>query len=262
MDIIVLIGIIIIIIILGITSYKSNSQTSNKNSGSSSSGAVILDSCALIDGRVVELAKLGFINQQLIVPNFIVLELQMLADGRDAHKRERARFGLQVIQELQSIDNVNTHIEKHDPDKPTVDEKLVALAKQFNAQLFTTDFNLNQVASIDGVKVLNVNELAHSLRPVVLPGEELEISITQAGTNREQGVGYLEDGTMIVVDGAIRDIGKRIKVHITKSHQTVAGKMLFAKKLATVASHNNVHANKQKDNDKRIKRFRAPRNHS
>lgn len=255
MDIIILIGIIIIIILLvvGRKGDRSIKTIDKKTTG----GAVILDSCALIDGRVVELAKLGFIHQQLVVPNFIILELQMLADGRDAHKRERARFGLQVVQQLQAIDGVDVHVEQLNPDKPTVDEKLVALAKQYEAQLFTTDYNLNQVASIDGVTVLNVNELAHSLRPVVLPGEELDISITQAGTNRDQGVGYLEDGTMIVVDGAIRDIGKRIKVHITKSHQTVAGKMLFAKKISSNSSDKPI--NNVPDNNSRVKRFKAPR---
>ncbi|MCU0667615.1 MAG: TRAM domain-containing protein [Patescibacteria group bacterium] len=236
MDYIIVIGIIIIILIL--VNGKKPKQINGAKT-KPTSGAVILDSCALIDGRVVELTKLGFISQQLVVPNFILQELQLLADGRDSHKRERARFGLQVVKQLQNIDTVDVRIEQYNPEKPTVDEKLVGLAKELDAQLFTTDYNLNQVASIDGVRVLNVNELAHSLRPVVLPGEELEISITQSGTNREQGVGYLEDGTMVVVDGAIRDIGKRIKVHITKSHQTVAGKMLFAKKLADHKTPNN-----------------------
>lgn len=192
--------------------------------------AVILDSCALIDGRVIALAKIGFLPKILIVPQFIVQELQLLADGRDSYKRERARFGLAIVQQLQSDAGLTVLIDQTVPDKKTTDEQLVALAKQTSAELFTTDFNLNQVATIEGVTVLNVNELAHALRPVALPGETVHVSILQAGSNRDQGVGYLDDGTMVVVDGAIKDIGKSIAVTINKSHQTVAGKMLFAVK--------------------------------
>lgn len=192
----------------------------------------LLDSCALIDGRIVELAKSGFIPGQLAVPDFIVGELQMLADGSDAHKRERARFGLEVVQQLQQEPAVSLKVERGRVEADSTDEKLVKLAKRLGADLYTTDFNLNQVASIEGVKVLNVNELAHALRPVALPGDVYEIKVLQVGSNREQGVGYLEDGTMIVIDNARKDIGKKIKVHITRTHQTVAGKMLFAQKVS------------------------------
>ncbi len=190
----------------------------------------LLDSCALIDGRIVELAKLGFMPPQLVVPEFIVAELQLLADGNDSHKRERARFGLEVVQQLQQEPGVTLKIERHVIPAKTTDDKLVKLAKKIGADLYTTDFNLNQVASIEGVRVLNVNELSHALRPVALPGEAFEVKVLQAGSNREQGVGYLEDGTMIVIDNARRDIGKKIRVRITRTHQTVAGKMLFAQK--------------------------------
>jgi uncharacterized protein YacL len=165
------------------------------------------------------------------VPEFIVKELQFLADGNDSHKRERSRYGLQVVQELQVLNNIEVTIDRYNPDKRTVDEKLVVLAKKQNADLYTTDYNLNQVANIEGVTVLNVNELAHALRPVVLPGEDMEVIIKQSGTNKDQGVGYLDDGTMVVVDNAVKDIGKSIKINVQKSHQTVAGKMLFAKKV-------------------------------
>lgn len=208
--------------------------------------AIIMDSCAVIDGRVTELAKLGFLHGNVIVPEFIVKELQLLADGRDSHKRERSRFGLQIIQELQALNNLTVTIDREDPDKVTVDEKLVALAKIRGADLYTTDYNLNQVASIEGVTVLNVNELAHALRPVTLPGEDLEIDIIQSGTNKDQGVGYLDDGTMVVVDGAIRDIGKKVKVSIQKSHQTVAGKMLFAKKVIPPSNQSNKPTNSKR----------------
>lgn len=193
----------------------------------------LLDSCALIDGRIVELVKAGFMQTRLMIPEFIVAELQLLADGADAHKRERARFGLEVVQQLQQEPGIKLEIERQRVIADSTDQKLVKLAKKLGADLCTTDFNLNQVASIEGVRVLNVNELAHALRPVALPGETFDIKILQVGSNREQGVGYLDDGTMVVVDNARGDIGKRIKVNITRTHQTVAGKMLFAQKITT-----------------------------
>lgn len=223
----IIIIILLIVAIYGI--FKSSVPTKKVIKGSSK--AVVLDSCALIDGRVVELAKLGFLPSNVIVPEFIVKELQFLADGNDSHKRERSRYGLQVVQELQVLNNIEVTIDRYNPDKRTVDEKLVVLAKKQNADLYTTDYNLNQVANIEGVTVLNVNELAHALRPVVLPGEDMEVVIKQSGTNKDQGVGYLDDGTMVVVDNAVKDIGKSIKINVQKSHQTVAGKMLFAKKV-------------------------------
>jgi uncharacterized protein YacL len=195
--------------------------------------ATVLDSCALIDGRIVELVRAGFISNNLIVPEFIVAELQLLADGSDSHKRERARFGLEVVRQLQAEPGVNLTINKIKIDEPTTDDKLVTLAKKIQADLYTTDFNLNQVANIKGVRVLNINELSQAMRPVALPGEGFEVKIIQGGSNKDQGVGYMEDGTMVVVDNAKRDIGKTIKVNITRTHQTVAGKMLFAEKVTT-----------------------------
>jgi uncharacterized protein YacL len=191
----------------------------------------LLDSCALIDGRIVELTKAGFVPFDLAVPEFIVAELQLLADGNDSHKRERARFGLEVVQQLQHEPGVDLQIERTKVQADTTDDKLVKLAKKIGADLYTTDFNLNQVASIEGVRVLNVNELSHALRPIALPGEDFEVKVLQAGSNREQGVGYLDDGTMIVIDNARKDIGKKIMVNITRTHQTIAGKMLFAQKV-------------------------------
>lgn len=191
----------------------------------------ILDSCALIDGRIIELAKAGFITSKLEVPEFILAELQLLADGNDSQKRERARFGLEVVQILQAEPTVNIEINHTKVEADNTDDKLVVLAKKIGADLFTTDFNLNQVASIKGVKVLNVNELAHSLRPTALPGEDIVIKVMQTGSNRDQGVGYLEDGTMVVIDNARQDIGRDVRIKVTKTHQTVAGKMLFAKKV-------------------------------
>jgi uncharacterized protein YacL len=223
---------IAIILLAGILIYKVKPTATR----SGKSRAVILDSCALIDGRVVELARAGFLPDRLLVPQFILAELQLLADGSDSHKRERARFGLEIVQQLQKEAGLHVEITREMISAKTTDEKLVLLAKKLGADLFTTDFNLNQVASIEGVKVLNINELSHAMRPVALPGEDFELKIVQAGSNRDQGVGYLEDGTMVVVDNARRDIGGSIKVKVTKSHQTVAGKMLFGQKIETVSN--------------------------
>jgi uncharacterized protein YacL len=190
---------------------------------------IILDSCALIDGRIVELVRTGFIADELIIPKFILSELQLLADGNDSHKRERARFGLEIAAELQEYVWARVSIsEQNFPGVVATDDKLVKLAKKLRGVLCTTDYNLNKVAAVEGIKTLNVNELSQSLRPVTLPGEELRVKIVQKGNNSEQGVGYLEDGTMIVVDGAARAIGSTIPVSVDRMHQTVAGKMVFA----------------------------------
>jgi uncharacterized protein YacL len=203
----------------------------------------LLDSCALIDGRIVELAQAGFVPNNLEVPQFIISELQLLADGSDSLKRERARYGLEIIQRLQQLSGISVNINQ-DPvlAEKLTDDKLVSLAQKLNADLYTTDFNLNQVASIKGVRVLNVNELSHALRPVVLPGEIVPLKIIQTGSSKDQGVGYLEDGTMVVVDGAKNAIGKTINIQISRSHQTVAGRMLFG---------NVVNSKGQKGNKKR-----------
>jgi uncharacterized protein YacL len=235
-----------VIIIIGLL--VAIKELPKKISKSSKERLVLLDSCALIDGRIIELAKAGFAPGQLAVPEFIVAELQLLADGNDSHKRERARFGLEVVQQLQGESNVSLHIERQHIEAKTTDEKLVKLAKKIGADLFTTDFNLNQVASIEGVRVLNINELAHALRPVALPGDSFEVKVLQVGQNRDQGVGYLEDGTMIVIDNARKDIGKKVRVHVTRTHQTIAGKMLFAQKVDRVAEHQPYRDSAPKDN--------------
>ncbi len=190
---------------------------------------VVLDSCALIDGRIVELARSGFVPENLIVPAIILSELQLLADGKDSHKRERARFGLDVVKELQSNKYSNVTIERDIvKDEVKTDDKLLKLTKNIGAELYTTDFNLAKLAEIEGVRVLNVNELAQQLRPVALPGEQIKVMIMQKGSNPKQGVGYLEDGTMVVIDGAAKHKGKLVDAEVTKIHQSVAGKMIFA----------------------------------
>lgn len=188
---------------------------------------IILDSCALIDGRIVDLVRTGFVSDELIIPKFILRELQLLADGKDAHKRERARFGLEVAAELQEYSWTNVRVDQSNIPGST-DDKLVKLAKKLHAVLCTTDYNLNKVASVESVRVLNINELAQTLRPVTLPGETVQVKIVQRGSNPEQGVGYLEDGTMIVVDGAAKSVGAKTTAIVDRMHQTVAGKMVFA----------------------------------
>ncbi|MGH7157890.1 MAG: PIN/TRAM domain-containing protein [Candidatus Saccharimonadales bacterium] len=188
---------------------------------------IILDSCALIDGRIAEVVRAGFVADQLVIPQFILNELQLLADGHDSHKRERARYGLDIAHELQdsapSVAVDRTAVLGADK----TDDKLLVLARKLGAELYTTDYNLSKVAAVEGVKVLNINELAQSLRPIALPGETLDIRILQKGSNRDQGVGYLDDGTMIVIEGGARLIGQVAPVVVTRMHQTVAGKMVF-----------------------------------
>lgn len=189
---------------------------------------IVLDSCALIDGRIVEVMQSGFIHEPVIVPKYVLRELQMLADGSDNHKRARARHGLEASDKLRQLLGDMYSVDESDIQAPTTDDRLVLLAKKRRAKLCTTDYNLNKVAGSEGITVLNVNELAHAMRPNMLPGEEQEVKILQKGEGRNQGVGYLEDGTMVVVENAAKHIGTKQFVVIERSLQTVAGKMSFA----------------------------------
>lgn len=196
----------------------------------SSKRAVILDSCALIDGRITDLAQAGFVPETIIIPAFILKELQMLADGSDSHKRERARYGLDVAKAVKDLAGVEVVIDRRSfESKRQTDDKLVALALLTGAQLYTTDFNLTKVAEVEGVQVLNVNELAQKLKQNVLPGETMTVKIIQKGSNQGQGVGYADDGTMVVVDHADRMMGQTIEVTVDRMIGTLAGKMIFAK---------------------------------
>lgn len=220
--------IIQIILLIFIAWFLISGKTEQMSRLFSKRRKIILDSCALIDGRIVEIVTSGFVADELIVPQFILNELQLLADGNDSHKRERARFGLDIAHQLQDAAPVKVTVDRTIFEAtPATDDKLVKLARKLDAQLYTTDYNLGKVAAIEGVKVLNVNELAQSLRPITLPGETLEIKIIQKGSNHNQGVGYLEDGTMIVVDGAAKHVNRTVPVTVTRMHQTVAGKMVF-----------------------------------
>lgn len=204
------------------------------NASNTSKKYVILDSSTIIDGRITEIATTGFLPGRIMIPQFITRELQLLADGNDSHKRERARFGLDIVARLQE-ENPDTIIggaEKGLKSK-TTDDKLIELAKNKNSYLCTNDFNLNKVAVIEGVTVLNVNQLANAVRTTALPGEQHTIKIIQKGSNRDQGVGYLDDGTMVVVSGAGRYIGKNADIIVTRMLQTDAGKMMFAKMVSS-----------------------------
>ena len=171
----------------------------------------------------------GFIPGALIVPRFVLAELQNIADSEDALRRGRGRRGLEILNEMRINESLQLEIIEEDPkDIKEVDHKLVFLAKKFKSNILTTDYNLNRVATIEGVKILNIIELANSIRAVVLPGEIMKVSVVQAGKEKDQGVGYLPDGTMIVVDGGDKLIGKNVDCEVTRIFQTVAGKMIFA----------------------------------
>lgn len=195
---------------------------------------VLLDTSALMDGRIIEVVKSGFVPEELLIPRFVIAELQLLADKADHLKRERARFGLQIIQDLQDSRYGNVSIISDDiKTEPGVDEKLVKLAVKKNALLFTTDYNLLKVAEIEGVRVLNINELSQNLRPTRIPGEHADIKIIGKGQERSQGVGYLEDGTLVVVENAARSQNKTLRVEFTRNLQTTAGRMMFARAVNT-----------------------------
>jgi rRNA-processing protein FCF1 len=184
----------------------------------------------LIDGRIVAVAKSGFIGEELVIPRSVIGELQFLADNADHDKRMRARFGLDVVTELQNIPQVDVSIlQDGSKAEEGVDERLLKLAKKNGGAICTIDYNLNKVAVVEGIAVLNVNELAQSLRMAHLPGERIHLDIVQKGQDSHQGVGYLGDGTMVVVEHANKHIGKNVEIEFIRSLQTAAGKMMFAR---------------------------------
>jgi uncharacterized protein YacL len=190
----------------------------------------ILDTSAIIDGRIADIAETGFLEGALVVPEFVLRELQMVADSQDGSKRQRGRRGLDVLQRMQSNSLLTIQIIEDDyPQIREVDLKLIELAKDIDAKIVTNDFNLNKVAHLHNVAVLNINDLANSLKPVVLPGEKMSILILKEGKEYNQGVGYLDDGTMVVVDHARRMIGRSVEISVTSVLQTASGKMIFGK---------------------------------
>ncbi len=190
----------------------------------------ILDTSVIIDGRISDIAETGFLDGVLVVPQFVLRELQMVADSSDSLKRNRGRRGLDILQRIQKTPTLDVRIVEDDfPAVRDVDMKLIELAKLYQCKIVTNDFNLNKVAQLHGVDVLNINELANALRPIVLPGEIMRVFIQREGKEHNQGVAYLEDGTMVVVDNAKRLINKTIDIGVTSVLQTTAGKMIFGK---------------------------------
>jgi uncharacterized protein YacL len=190
----------------------------------------ILDTSVIIDGRIADVCETGFLDGTLVVPQFVLRELQYIADSQDALKRNRGRKGLDILQRIKKGPEVRVVISEADyPDIKDVDMKLIELAKQIGGKIITNDFNLNKVAELRGVQVLNINVLANSLKPVVLPGEAMKVFILKEGKEQNQGVGYLDDGTMVVVDNAKRHIGRNIDITVTSVLQTTAGKMFFGR---------------------------------
>jgi uncharacterized protein YacL len=204
----------------------------------------ILDTSVIIDGRIADVAETGFLTGSLIIPQFILRELQQVADSPDSSKRQRGRRGLDMLNRLQNNSSLDIQIVETDfPSVREVDLKLIELGKQLDAVIVTNDFNLNKVSQLRGVSVLNINELANALKPVVLPGEAMRVFILKEGKEYNQGVAYLDDGTMVVVDNARRLIGKNADISVTSVLQTTAGKMIFGRlwEEAENGAHNDVH---------------------
>jgi rRNA-processing protein FCF1 len=191
---------------------------------------ILVDTSVLIDGRIIAVAKSGFIGDTLVIPRSVIGELQFLADNADHDKRSRARYGLDVVSELQNMAHMDVEIlQDGSKAEEGVDERLLNLAKKHSAAVCTIDYNLNKVAVVEGITVLNVNELAQSLRMAYLPGEKMLLELVQKGQDAHQGVGYLTDGTMVVVENASKHVGQTIEIEFIRSLQTAAGKMMFAK---------------------------------
>ncbi len=191
---------------------------------------MILDTSVIIDGRIADICDTAFVGGTLVIPQFILKELQLVADSSDALKRQRGRRGLEVLDHVQKSSQVATVISQMDfPDIKDVDSKLIQLAKHLDAKIVTNDFNLNKIAQLQGISVLNINELANALKPVVLPGETLKVFILKEGKEKDQGVAYLDDGTMVVVDNSRRMIGQNIEITVTSVLQTTVGKMIFGR---------------------------------
>jgi uncharacterized protein YacL len=190
----------------------------------------LLDTSVLIDGRIADICETHFVDGRIVVPQFVLHELQLVADSGDVLKRQRGRRGLEVLQRIQKMPGIDVRILDDEPMlSEDVDHKLVELARRLEAKIVTNDFNLNKVATVQGLTVLNVNQLANALKPAVLPGEPMRVLILKEGKEANQGVAYLDDGTMVVVDGARRLLNKSVDVIVTSVHQTTAGKMIFGR---------------------------------
>ena len=200
-----------------------------KGVGQKTQDIKLLDTSVIIDGRIADICETKFLSGILVVPNFILLELQAVADSADDLKRVRGRRGMEILQRIQENSTIPVRIYDNDfPDIKETDAKIVHLAKELKAKILTTDFNLNKIAAIQGVTVLNINDLSHSLKPVVLPGERMTVFLVREGKERSQGIGYLDDGTMVVVEDGKHLLGKRVDAQVNSILQTSAGRMIFA----------------------------------
>lgn len=209
---------------------KAGSSKDKKGKAVSKADPKVLDTSVIIDGRIFDICQTGFVEGTLVIPNFVLEELRHIADSSDGLKRNRGRRGLDILNKIQKELSIDVQIyEKDFPDIAEVDSKLLKLAQVLNGKVITNDYNLNKVAEFQGVPVLNINELANAVKPVVLPGEEMRIQIIKDGKESGQGIAYLDDGTMIVVEGGRRHIGETKDVVVTSVLQTAAGRMIFAK---------------------------------
>lgn len=190
---------------------------------------IYVDTSVLIDGRILNVARSGFLDGDLIILKSVLRELQLLADGKDSDKRNRARAGLDVVAELERVININTEIFNDGEEYKKVDEELLKFAKETKSAILTLDYNLIKVAEAEKIETLNINDLALAVRNEFLPGEKIKLKITEKGSNRGQGVGHLNDGTMVVVDNAANKVGREVTVEFVKFYETAAGKMIFAK---------------------------------
>lgn len=220
----------VLLVIAAETTYLVGTQTIKRSRAKKQHAPIFVDTSVLIDGRIISIAESGFITSTLLIPRSVVGELQFLADNADTEKRSRARHGLDIVKELQAIDTVVVEI-FNDGTKAEegVDNRLLKLAKEYNGAICTIDFNLNKVAQVEGIKVLNVNDLAKTLRMAYLPGEKIKLELTQKGNDQHQAVGHLDDGTMVVVEHAHSKIGQIVEIEFIRGLQTAAGKMMFAR---------------------------------
>lgn len=208
---------------------RIDGEIPNKEERRSVGDAIILDTSCIIDGRVLDVAKTGFLNGLVFVPNFVLVELQQVADSSDDIKRKRGRRGFEIINELKKIDGMKLEVWDKELSGKSVDDKLVRLGKIIHGRILTCDFNLNKVASLSGVKVLNFNDLTNALRQLPIPGEKMTVHIINKGKDEDQGVGYLQDGTMVVVKGASSLVGREVDVEVSKIIQGSAGRIIFGK---------------------------------
>lgn len=236
-----------LLVILAETSYlafrMSRKTTTNK-------GDILLDTSVLIDGRILAIARSGLVSSRLIVTRSVIRELQFMADKADHDKRERARYGLEVIEKLQELPNTSIVVsEDGEVSEHGVDEQLINVAQKSGAKLCTIDYNLNKAARVQAVEIVNINELAHALRVVHLPGEKINVQLVQPGQDKKQAVGYLDDGTMVVVDDSRELIGQSVPVELTRVLQTTAGKMMFARR-TSIVTEKKVHTLQKHKNEK------------